>query len=322
MKSALKWINDALSNKDIAHGMSHFKVSNKTIQATNGRLIACHPWPDDGNFVVPGDEFEKLFDRMPSDPKIEVTENGIAIKSGRFRGTINTLSEDKWAQPGVDDAVWQPVPADLPHILKALRPFVSDNAMQPWADCVALENGWMYATNNVAIAGAPCKGLGDVMALLPSWAVDFVLKRTEGLSLWAWTTNYVAFKWASGAWMRSTLVVGQFPEQAAALVRSSAWEKPRQVITDDFRKAFNSVAFMAEDTVELYVDRMVTRFKQAEFTADLSSAVPPDALCSIWGASYLVPAINAAHSWDPAVWPKPAPFVGDVVSGYVVGRRM
>jgi len=321
MKASLKWINDALAAKDITHGMAHYKIHDRTIQATNGRLIACHPWPADGSFVVPGDEFEKLLDRMPESPSIVVSEHSVNIRSGRYHGSINTLSEDKWSQPGVEDAKWQTIPKTLPEVLKALRPFVSDNAMQPWADCVALENGWAYATNNVAIAGAPCKGLGAVMALLPSWAVDFVLRRTEGLSLWAWTPNYVAFKWANGAWMRSTLVVGQFPERAAGMVRSSAGEKPAQVITEDFRKAFNSVAFMAEDTVELYADRMVARFKQAEVMADLECQVPADAKCSIWGASFLVPAINAATHWSPAVWPKPAPFKGTIVSGYVVGRR-
>jgi hypothetical protein len=321
MKTALKWITSALSNKDITHGMAHYKIADGEIRATNGRIIAGHPWPGKGTYLVPGDEFEKLLGRMPEEPSISVGDNAITVRSGRYHGSINVLGSDKWAQPGVENAHWQSIPAFLVPILKELRPFVSDNAMQPWADCVALENDWAYATNNIALAGAKCPGLGPVMALLPSWAVDFVLTRAEGLSMWAWSDHYVAFKWKNGAWMRSTLVVGCFPERAATMLRESSKEKPTQKISDDFRKAFNSVAFMSDDTVELYADRMVARFGQAQIVADIECEIPAEADHSIWGAAYLIPAINAATVWSPGLWPKPAPFKGPVVSGYVVGRR-
>jgi hypothetical protein len=321
MKQSLKWITDAISTKDITHGMSHYKIAERQIRATNGRLIAAHPWPADGSFVVPGDEFEKLVGRMPEEPTIKINDNSITVRAGRYHGTINTLAPEAWIQPGVDEAEWKKLPPRLLLVLRALRPFVSDNAMQPWADCIALENNWSYATNNIALAGAPCPGLGKIMALLPSWAVDFILTREEGITDWAWTANYVAFRWQNNAWLRSTLVIGQFPERAAELVRSSLDEKPSQEISDDFRKAFNSVAHMAEDTIELYADKIVARFKQAEVIAEIECEVPDGCKCSIWGATYLVPAINAATHWQPSLWPKPVPFKGDMVSGYVVGRR-
>lgn len=321
MKASLKWITDALSAKDITQGMSHYKISGKQIYATNGRIIAAHPWPGDGEYIVPGEEFEKILQRMPEDPKIVVGENGITVRSGRYHGSINTLDKTRWAYPGVEDAAWHPVPSALLPAIKALRPFVSDNAIQAWATCIALENDWLYATNNIALGGVPCPGLGPVMALLPSWAVDFLTARESGLAAWAWTANYVAFKWDNGAWMRSNLVVGQFPERAAALVRSAHNEKPTQVITEEFREAFRSVAGLAEDTIEVHANKLVARFKQADIVADITSEVPPGATCSIWGATFLVPALQAATSWSPGVWPKPAPFKGDVVCGYIVGRK-
>lgn len=320
MKTALKWIGDALSSKDIVSGKSFYKVANREIRATDGRLIAGHPWPSEIEFVVPGEEFEAVFKRMKTEPTIKKTDQGISIRSGLFHGSINTLSLDKWAYPGVEDAIWKEIPGDLMTILAQLRPFISDNAMQKWATCVALENGWAYATNNVALAGAYCAGL-NCMALLPVWAVDFVLARTEGLTRWAWTPNYVAFQWDNGAWMRALLVVGQFPERAAALIRTAVKEKTTQRIDNDYRQAFVDVAEMAEDTILIYGDHMVAKFKQAEVVANIISKVPVDAECSIWGASFLLPAIMIADSWAPDVWPKPAPFRGRIVSGYVVGRK-
>lgn len=319
MKDAIKWIGDALSPKDIVTGQSFYKVTNQEIKATDGRLIAGHPWPDHTDFVVPGVEFEAVFKRMKEEPTIKATDKGITIRSGMFHGSINTLPLDKWNYPEVDDAVWQLIPPDLLSVLKALRPFISDNAMQKWATCVALENDWAYATNNVALAGSPCKGLG-LMALLPVWAVDFVLSRPAGLDLWAWTPQYVAFKWDNGAWMRASLVIGQFPERAAGMIREAAATKPTQKITPEYRQAFADVAEMAEDTIIIYPDKMVSKFRQAEIVAHVKSRVPEEGQ-SIWGASFLLPAIMAADVWSPDVWPKPAPFKGPVVCGYVVGRR-
>ena len=330
MKAALKWIGDALSQKNLVAEKSYYKVADKEIRATDGLLIASHPWPSDVEFVVPGEELEKVFARMKDEPaikaitgqgKLEGKTTGINIRSGMFHGSISTLSLDKWSYPDVEGARWQDIPERLMPVLKALRPFLSDNAMQKWATCVALENDWAYATNNVAIAGSPCEGIGPIMALLPMWAVDFVLTRTEGLKQWAWTENYVAFLWDNGAWMRAQLVIGQFPEKAAALDRESVKEKTTQKISPEFRQAFSNVAELAEDTVMLYKDRAVAKFKQAEVMADIKCKVPKDQECSIWGAEFLIPALAAADSWSPDVWPKPAPFRGKIVSGYVVGRR-
>lgn len=321
MKDALKWIGNAVSSKDIVTNHSLYKVARREIRATDGRLIAGHPWPSNVEFVAPAEEFEAVLARMKEEPKIKAVEKGISVRSGLYHGTINTLPLDKWSYPGVEYAKWQKIPPTLLDVLKALRPFISDNAMQLWATCVALENDWAYATNNVALAGSPCPGLGDVMALLPTWAVDFVLSRSTGIKSWAWTSNYVAFKWDNGAWMRASLVVGQFPEKAATMVRDANKQKTTQKITPELRDIFIEVAKMADETVRIYSDRIVARFKQAEIVAQIKSKVPKGAECSIWGASFLIPALEAADSWSPDMWPAPAPFKGEQVCGYVVGRK-
>lgn len=321
MKTALKWIGDAISKRDLIAGKSYYKVADNEIRATDGQLIAGHPWPSDVAFVVPGEEFEEIFARMKGDPKIKISADGISIRSGLFHGSIKTLSLDQWSYPDVSDAEWKPLPSQLLPVLKALRPFVSDNAMQKWATCVALENDWAYATNNVAIAGSPCPGIGAVMALLPMWAIDFVLTRTEGLINWAWNSNYVAFQWENGAWMRAQLIIGQFPESAAEMIRNVVDEKTTQEVTPEFRQACASVAELADDTVIIYADRIVARFKQAEVAADIKCELPPEKECTIWGASFLLPVMIAADSWSPNRWPLRTPFKGKIVSGYIVGRK-
>jgi hypothetical protein len=320
MKDALKWIKGAISARSLVEDKTFYKMDNSEIKATNGRLTAGHPCETGCDFLVPGEEFEKVLERLPGDITIKPMDKAVQLRSGRFNGTINTLPLDRWSYPDASEAVWQPIPADLINLLDQLRPFVSDNATQGWATCVALEKGWAYATNNIALAGGACKGL-DLMALLPVWAVDFVLARKEGLRNWAWSENYVAFQWDNEAWMRSVLVIGQFPEKAAAMIREVAGTKTTTKITPEFRQAFVDVAGLAEDTILIYGDKIVSRFKQAEIVADIVCRVPDGVECSIWGAEYLVPAIKAADSWSPDVWPKPAPWKGKSICGLVVGRK-
>jgi len=323
MREILAWLNEALAQKDLVTGMTYYRAKDGTISATDGRLTASHPWPFDGDFLAPGNEFEKILKRMPETPTLTVSDGMIKLRSGKFNGSIRTLPLTEWDHPGIEGADnWMPIPKGLLDALGVLRPFISDNAKHGWALCVALENGWAYSTNNVAMAGVRCPDLGKIMALLPVWAVDFLLSRADGVTHWAWTHNYVAFGWDSGAWMRAQLVVGQFPERAAALVRDSIKEKPTQVITPDFREAFQQIAELAEDTISIYADRIESTFGKAAVVSIAECRTPQEADCSIWGAKYLTPVLQVAKSWSPDAWPKPAPFKGDGVSGYVVGRRM
>ena len=322
MKNTLAWLNAALAAKDPGAAMTHYRVAGGFISATDGNLTASHPWRfGTDEFLVPGAEFEKILKRMSGEPAISIGKDAIKIKSGRLSGTIQTLPLNEWGHPGVDDADWKKIPAGLIDLLKALRPFTSDDASRAATQCIALENGHAYATNNVAIAGGKCSGLGKIMALLPVWAIDFLLGREELLTEWSWNSNYVAFRWSNGAWMRSQLVIGQFPEKAAALVRSAFDEKTTQAVTDEFREAFNEVASLAEDTILIYKDRVESKFGKAEISGGATCEVPEGG-CSTWGARFLAPALMAADSWSPSMWPAPAPWRGKLLAGYVVGRKV
>lgn len=321
MKDQIGWLNDALAVKGIAREMTHYRVQDRTIRATDGRLTAGLPFDCDGNFLVPGRELAKLLSRMPNEPELTLADGTVTVRSGRFRGTITTLPPEQWDYPGVDASAWLPLPPDLPVLLRSLRPFVSDNAIQAWAMGVALEGGWCYATNNVVLAGAPCAGLGDASVILPVWAIDFLLSRTDSLVEWMWAPTYVAFRWDNGAWMRSNLIDGIFHERAAAMVRAAAGEAPTMAVTDEFRAAFERVSGLAENLVTLYADHIEAGFGAALVREDVPCEVPAGGDKSLWAARFLTPVLEQATYWQPSLWPKPVPFKGERIVGYVAGRN-
>ncbi len=320
MKAEVAWLNDALATKDIAREMTHYRMGEGFIRATNGRLSAGHPWDSWMNeYLVPGSELNKVLDRMPKEPVVVFEEAKLKLRCGRFSGTIQTLEvEDAYfpEQP----TEWLPLPDELIDTLRSLRPFVSDNASQPWALCVALREGWCYATTNVVVAGAPAPWTVGMDALLPAYAVDFVLAREEGVKEWSWGAGFVAFRWEDGSWMHALLMEGSFPSKIAELVQEAWYAECLYEIDDDFRAAYNRVAGMVEGGV--YLDRTTISgvYKRASVEEEFDFPWDWSDKKSIWTPLYLDDVIKHATSWDPTCWPNPAPFRGDGIAGLVIGR--
>jgi hypothetical protein len=320
VKKEVEWITDALSSKNLAREMTHYRVQGGEIRATDGRITAGHPFPDVGNFLVPGREFEKLLKRFPTEPTVEILEQSIKLKSGRSHGTIQTLNLEQWNYPGVDADIWEDAPEGLVPVLRKLKPFVSDNATQEWALGIALEYGYAYATNNIVIAGARIDSIGDErIGTLPVWAIEFLLDREEDLTDWAWTENYVAFRWASGAWMRSQLINTQFNEQASAMARNAEQYTPRVEITKEFRESFMRSIDLCEGAVGISATELSGAFGQAQFADEIELEDLPEK--TFWAAKMLKPVIAEATHWEPHTWPKAAPFRGEHLFGYILGRR-
>lgn len=319
MKDQVAWITDALSSKNIAREMTHYRVQGGEIRATDGRLTAGHPFPDVGEFLVPGSEFEKLLKRMPGEPTIQVEDGNIRMSSGRLRGLIRTLPLEQWDYPGIDEDAWQEAPEGLVTVLRRLRPFVSDNATKAWTLGVALEHGYAYATNNIAVVGSRIDSIGDIRAILPVWAVEFIIDREDGLKEWAWTANYVAFRWANGAWMRAQLIDDVFFEGASKMVRSMENYVPKVEVTDEFRKAFGRCVDLADGAISVSAKDIGGAFGEAQFAEDFDEELElPDR--TWWAAKYLKSVIAEATHWEPQSWPKPAAFRGDNLFGVILGR--
>lgn len=322
MKKEVEWITDALSSKNIAREMTHYRVLDGEIGATDGRLIAGHPFPHNGPFLVPGAEFEKLLKRMPADPTIEVQQDCIVLKAGRSRGTIQTLPVTEWVFKGVEHDDWAPAPEGLVDTLRDLRPFVSDNATQTWAMGICLNNGYAYATNNVVLAGVRCEQLGNIEAILPLWAIDFIIDREEGLTDWQWTEDYVAFRWESGAWMRATIIADKFHEQAARMIKSAEQAMPSTAITKEFRESLTRAVGLSDGVITIDGKQMQWTFGAARLEetheGDVFASLNESTL---WSAKHLASVVACATHWEPGNWPKPCVFKGERVFGYLAARR-
>lgn len=316
MKDVVAKIKAALSRQGaVVPHLAYYLVKDRYIHASDGRMTAAAPFPSDmwGEFLVPGEEFELLLERLPGEPEIIVEPSRIKMRSGRMRGTIETLpvAEAHYAGPELE---WANPPEGLLQAFRRIRPFISDNAVHYWALCAALGDGVMLATNNVSLVEVSCPGLKGRDSLLPLWAVDYVLARTEPLTGWQIADSYAAFRWEDGSWMRTQLVSATFPEEANALLARMApptWEVP-----DEWREAYFAVAGALEEIIE--IDATAMRGKKGKAAIEHEVASP--CVRSRWNPKFLDAVVRCAARFQLDAYPAAASFEGNGIRGLIVGR--
>ena len=317
MKSAIAKVKSAIAPKDLASHLSHYLVKDRMVYASDNRLLAAAPFPLSGEFLVPGGEFEAVAEKFGDGVTVEVNPNHVIFRHGKMKATIQTLPLDT-VNYQMPQGTWKDLPKDFLSALAKVRPFISENAVHYWALSVCLEKDHIYATNNVVVAAAECKGLEGEGRLLPSWAVDYILSRAEVLETMISDPNSMTFLWSDGSWMKSLLVDSKFPASAESLIEKMT--EPTFSLSLAWKEAYSTVAGMSEALIEIYPDRMVGVSGHGQMEIEVAS-LAPDGGPSKWHKKFLDPVIAMAEFWQPDNWPKPAPFVGLGIRGLIIGRN-
>ncbi len=317
MKEAVKKVRAALSKQGIVAHLTYYLVKDGYITANNGRMTAAAPFPSKHTFLVPGEDLESLISRFDGEIILTVGEAKISFASGRMRGSIQTIPEDTIYYPPPEPDLYVKPPTEFLPALRRVRPFISDNATREWALCAALQEDRILASNNITLVRATCPGLPPGETLLPCWAVDFLLSSSAQLTGYQLHPNAACFKWDDGTWMRSQLMDCGFPSQVDELL--SKIVRPPIEITHEWRTAYNKMAGLSEDKIDLHADKMTGQHGLTEVEYEVKSPTPEGGVSS-WNPTYLTSVIETATHWDPTVWPAPAPFVGPGISGLICGR--
>lgn len=323
---ALAWLKDAIAHKDIVVHLTHVLVKDGNAYASDGRIIAAHPFPHDGPFLVPGELFAKLLNST-AEPRLEVEKECVRVtdKKSKLKGKLSILDPELWPFESSYEGQWTDLPEELVPGFRQLRPFVSDNATKSWATSIGIKDGYLYATNNIVVARIDLRSVldPDINLLVPYWAVDFVLARTEGLDGFATTESSMLFRWENGGWMRCPLMVGEFPPQAGAII--DARPEVEAELSPEWLAAFRRVADLTDGPeLKLYGNRIVGGSgRELEAEDEAESPVPEGQEFSMWDPGHLrdVIAAGATH-FNPSCWPLPARFKGaGKFEGIILGRR-
>jgi hypothetical protein len=323
VRDALAKIKSILVAHDFGQRYDYFLLKDERILVTDGRMSASTPYAHGVDRLVPGLELDLLVSRFEG--AIEITEGTdlLTLKSGRLRGTIQTLESNSVQIPS-HDGDWAHPPDGLMAAMRVARPFVTDvalTAQMAWGACLCLKPERVLATNTVSLVSVDVPGLlttDDEGALLPAWATDFVLGFGADPDGIMFTESYAAFRWPDGTQLLAQLVLGSFPPHAAKLLTNIAPDQPVP-INESWRKAYLTVAEISEGIIAIEPGKITGGQGRGKVEHEVE-------LPGLTGAIYfdpkvLTPAITQATHWAPGIYPDPVPFVAPGVRGLVMGRR-
>ena len=319
LRKAITQVASAVAKKDVIPLLTHYYFARKEIIASDGRITACAPCDALNGIecLVSADQVNALMLRLVDPIDIKQTENVLTMASGRYRGRVETLSDEDYHFTKPEGKR-----ADLSEsffdALKVLRKFVSEDATHMWSVCVALRGKYMMASNNKSLAVMQHKmDYTGEECLIPVWAIDFILERTEGLTEFSVGGGAMSFYWTDGSWMRAQLVAGTFPSIAEKMLKE--FKKPDFELTAEWRESFEYVSAFGADRIEFHAQQMLGKNQLTTADAEAETPVPQDKDCSIWNPKVLAPVIECATHWSPENWPNPCYFSAPGLRGIVTG---
>ena len=250
MLNALKFCQGSVAKKDFVPELKHFSIKNGRVRGFNGVLALSSPIPFDIDCYPKADALAKAISNCTETVLLKMTPAGrLSIKSGAFKVNIDCLQEETLHV----DPEGEVVAIDGAELLKGLRavaPFIGDDASRPWSNGVLLKDQSMFATNNAIIVeywhGTPFPHVVN----LPRDAVREMLRIGEAPISAQLSENSITFHYSNDKWLRTQLFVSEWPDLARVL------NHPANMLP------INNELFVAHDVVKPFVDKIGSIFFQ------------------------------------------------------------
>lgn len=321
LREAIARVKSAVSTKDIIPLYTHYVMKNGFIYAGNGRLTAATPFPVDEVAIVSAAAIDKVLQALPGDPEFTLTEKNVNFKVGKYKARVPrnaTLGDGPTFELPKGKEV--KIPDGFFTKIKALRPFVSDNATQQFALCFCFHGDYAMVTNNVVLAMAFEIGLGleeDEKLTIPFYIFDYIAGQPEIPTGFIHNENSVAFTWEDGSWASAQLLSVSFPECRGMVINAP---EPDFELTKEWKTAFDTISPLCDGVVKLGSEKMSGIRESAEIEAEVGTPCPDGVDSTLWSTDYLSPVIRVATHWKPDMWPKGSPFVSEHIAGMIIGR--
>jgi hypothetical protein len=320
--SPFQWVRDALARKALVEHMSHYHLSGRTVAATDGSLTVAHPLDYDvPTCLVKGEHFEAAAKAFDSQPSWSVEDNALTLRSNRSRVRIPIIQEHLWS-PAKLIGQWRDVPSGLCDMFRAVMPFVASGAdASDWISSIAIAEDGIWATDKfVMVRTRRSIDVQGNNVLVPKSVLEFVVDREEGLKRWCITENQIGFEWSNGAWMKASLLLGQWQlATARRIVPTSLAEAEMLELTPEWREslALLTGAASAAGSVEVTLknEQMTSEGAGLFIEVSASNMLPEGMAATKWNSERLIKMAQAATHWDPTK--QPATFRGMHLLGVV-----
>jgi hypothetical protein len=217
----LRVVRGAVSSKDLVPILTHLAFKDGCITSFDGGM----------SIEVPCDDIAYLSCTVPSDRFIAAIEACgdsvpvIAIEGSTLHVSTPTI-QIKMPIGDVNDFPFNAAPSvsrlrvipSFINVLKALRPFIGNDASRPWASGLLFRDSIAAATNNVVIAVKELARNVPQEFILPAFAVDELLRIGEQPKAYMIEDHRVIFYLPSDIVFTARVIDDAWPKSPTVLV--------------------------------------------------------------------------------------------------------
>lgn len=317
MLKELKFVQGAVAKKDFLPAMTHFAIEGGHVRAYDGTIALSSPIPFDIDCKPKATQLVQAISNCNDTVTLSMTPAGkLRIQSGSFRAFVDCVHEDTpHALPEGNDL--QIDGESLLGALKAVSPFIGDDASRPWSTGVLLRGGSAFATNNVCLVEYWIGSKFPKVINIPRAAVREILRINEAPTHAQHTENSLTLHYKDGRWVRTQLYSAEWPDLSRVLDRANNPESIDERI------------FEGLDTIRQFADKLGRVFfkDQALCTSESASEgavyeVPGFLHEGVYAIEMLRLLNGVAEKIDFTSYPEPCIFYGNRIRGAIVGMRL
>lgn len=321
MLDALRFVAGTVARKELIEGLSHFRIKNGWVQAYNGEVSSASRIGLNLG-VMP--HAIKMIDAVKAcgDDTIglSITAAGrLSVAAGKFKCFVPCLPEDHAANqifPAPEGTHVELLPAFIT-ALRELAPLMSDDGSRPWACGVMVETNSAYATNNILVAQKWHGMRLPYRVTIPADAVREIVRMKEAPTGMQMTQDSVTLHYGNDRWVRTQLLMDQFPEQLPKVLDMQPNDQPQPIPAGFFDALKTLEKFVGDDSRIIFGDNLL----RTSTTDGDGATVGVDGIRA--GPQFHIKALQLlkghADVIDFTAYPRPCVFYGKDLRGVVAG---
>jgi len=316
MLKALKFVQGAVASKGFEPSLTHFKIENGHIKGFNGSLALSSPIELDLDVSPKAIPFVKAIVACKAKTVMHVTPTGrLSIKSGKFKAFVECIDGETYPDIKPEGEIVK-LNGNLIDVLKALQPFMAEDASRPWARGILLRGQSAYATNNIVIAEHWMPTPFPVEVNIPSSAIKELVRIKEEPTHIQMSDRSISFIYEDGRWLRSNLNSLEWPD-VSRILNQKCNAKP---LDDNFYQALTDIGPFTEETNRiLFKDGMVKTHHDDNIGASQELDGLPEA--GAFNYLYLLKLEKIMEKVDFTMYPQPCLFFGGKIRGAIIGMK-
>ncbi len=317
MLASLKFVQGSVAKKDFIPALTHFCIENGRVRGYNGAIALCTPIPFNIACNPKADPLIRAIANCDDTVVLSMTAAGrLSVKSGAFKALVDCVTGDTpHVEPEgefieIDGVV-------LLDALKALEPFIGDDASRPWSNGILFRGQSAFATNNVILVEYWTGVEFPIEANIPRAAIKEILRIGKAPIRAQVTSNSITFHYEGEQWLRSQLFSTEWPDLRRVLDGES---KPIPIDNSIF-KALAKLKPFCDKMGRVYIkDNVVSTHEDPSEGA--SYEIPAMTFNGVYNIEMLASLEGAAQLIDWSLYPAPCLFTGNRLRGAIVGMRL